>query len=215
VPVYHRALAAALPERPLAILNIGGVANVTWIGRAGELIAFDTGPGNALMDDWALRHTGFPVDRDGALASAGRVDERVVAAVLAHAYFTRPAPKSLDRNDFSIACVDGLTAQDGAATLAEITAHAIARSCNGMPEPPARWIVAGGGRHNGPLLDRIATALSTPVVTAEAVGWNGDALEAEAWAYLAVRSRSKLPITYPGTTGVPEPLTGGVLARAN
>lgn len=215
VPVYHRALAAALTERPLAVLNIGGVANVTWIGRGGELIAFDTGPGNALMDDWALRHTGYPVDRDGALAAAGRKSDGVVGRVLAHPYFSRPAPKSLDRNDFTIACVEDLSPEDGAATLAEITTRAVARARDWMPEPPTCWIVAGGGRRNGPLLERLARTVAAPVISAERVGWNGDSLEAEAWAYLAVRSMQGRPITFPGTTGVAAPLSGGILAKAS
>lgn len=214
VPVYHRALAATVPERPLGVLNIGGVANVTWIGPDGDLVAFDTGPGNALMDDWALRHTGHPVDRDGALAAAGVPDAGVLARALAHPYFHRPAPKSLDRNDFTVAMADGLAVEAGAATLAEFTVRSIAAAVDHMPMKPAAWIVTGGGRRNVWLMKRLADVLGTPLSTAEAHGWDGDSMEAEAWAYLAVRSLAGLPITFPGTTGAPRPLTGGVVAKA-
>ncbi|MFZ4805688.1 MAG: anhydro-N-acetylmuramic acid kinase [Hyphomicrobiaceae bacterium] len=210
VPVYHRALAGTIATRPLAVLNIGGVANVTWIGRDGTLVAFDTGPGNALMDDWALRHTGIPVDTDGAMARSGTADTVVLARALQHSYFGRPAPKSLDRNDFRIDLVEGLPAAAGAATLLELTVRSIAKARDAMPEPPALWIVAGGGRRNRALMERLATVVEAPVTTAETHGWNGDSMEAEAWAYLAVRARAGLPITFPGTTGVPRPLTGGV-----
>lgn len=210
VPIYHWALASAIPERPIAVLNIGGVANVTWIGRDGALVAFDTGPGNALMDDWALRHTGFPIDTDGALARSGTADMDVLARALQHAYFSRPAPKSLDRNDFRIDLVDGLPVATGAATLLELTVRAVGLAQDAMPQPPALWIVAGGGRRNGALMARLADVVEAPVTTAEAHGWNGDSMEAEAWAYLAVRAREGLAITFPGTTGAPRPMTGGV-----
>lgn len=213
-PVYHRALVANVAERPVAVLNIGGVANVTWIGADGTLVAFDTGPGNALLDDWALRHTGEAVDRGGRLAASGEVDAPVLARALALPYFARTAPKSLDRNDFPLALVDGLSPPDGARTLVELTCRTIAVSRDVMPAAPRLWIVCGGGRHNGFLMDRLAAILPEPVVSAEAVGANGDSVEAEAWAYLAVRALEDLPISFPGTTGAPRPLGGGVLARA-
>jgi anhydro-N-acetylmuramic acid kinase len=217
-PVYHRALAQALP-RPLAVLNLGGVGNVTWIGEDGigaddALLAFDTGPGNALLDDWAMQHTGTPLDRDGALARAGRVDDAVLAALLDAPYFAARPPKSLDRYDFSLAALDGLSAADGAATLVAFTAAAVAAALRHLPAPPQRWIVTGGGRHNPVLMQALATALAQPVQAVEAVGWDGDALEAQAFGYMAVRSLRGLPLTFPGTTGVAAPLPGGVLHRA-
>ncbi len=214
VPVYHRALAARLPQRPVAFLNIGGVANVTWVGENGRLIAFDTGPGNALMDDWALRHTGRACDVDGELARSGKADEEVLRQYLMHPYLERPVPKSLDRNDFTLELVEGLSPADGAATLAELTAIAVARSLSWLPAPPALWLVTGGGRRNKHVMELLAWHLDAPVAPVEAVDLDGDSMEAEAWAYLAVRSLASLPITYPETTGVPKPLTGGVLAPA-
>jgi anhydro-N-acetylmuramic acid kinase len=211
-PVFHRAIAAPL-KKPLAVLNIGGVANLTWIGAEGGLIAFDTGPGNALIDDWALRHTGRPVDIDGALARAGRVDERILADLLEDAYFERPPPKSLDRNHFAAAAarVARLGREDGAATLTEFTAGAVARSGRHLPKPPLRWIVTGGGRRNPALMAALARRLGVPVEPIESVGWDGDALEAQAFAYMAVRSAKGLPISFPETTGAPRPMTGGRL----
>ena len=212
-PVYHRALAARLPERPVAVLNIGGVGNVTWIGRDGTLIAFDTGPGNALIDDWIKGRTGRAMDTDGVLAGSGRVDEDALLALLTHGYFGKVPPKSLDRNAFSLDPVRHLSLEDGAATLAAFTAAAAARARAHFPEEPKLWVVCGGGRRNRTLMSMIASQVESAVAPAEAAGFDGDAVEAEAWAYMAVRSLKGLPITFPGTTGVPAPLTGGVLAR--
>lgn len=213
VPVYHRALAAKIPQRPLAIVNIGGVANVTWVGRDQRLVAFDTGPGNALIDDWVRLKTGLNFDDDGALAVRGRADDMVVAKYLSDPYFHRVSPKSLDRNTFNLDLVDGLSPEDGAATLTEVTARAIAASVSLFPELPQLWVICGGGRRNKTLMSKIAGLVENAVVPAEAVGFNGDSLEAEAWAYLAVRSLRGLPITFPDTTGVAVPMTGGVLAK--
>ena len=214
-PVYHRALAVAMKERPLCFLNIGGVANATWVGRDGGLMAFDTGPGNALINDWCERHTAKPYDADGALAASGRLDVDVHMKLARHPYFERPIPKSLDRNSFDASCLEGLSAADGAATLTHFTATSIARSGPRFPETPALWVVCGGGRHNPTLMReirRLLEPLGQQVVTAEAAGFDGDAMEAEAWAYLAVRSLSGLPLTFPGTTGVAQAMTGGVVA---
>ena len=214
-PVYHAALASAL-DRPLAVLNVGGVGNVTFVpsGDAAALVAFDTGPGGALIDDWALRHTGEPMDRDGRLAASGQVDRRALEALLASPYFDRPPPKSLDRNAFDLAPVARLSPENGAATLTAFTAASVARSLAFLPAAPKRWLVTGGGRHNPSLMASLSRALNVTVEPIEAVGADGDALEAEAFAYLAVRALRGLPLSYPGTTGVPRPTTGGALHRA-
>ncbi|MFQ5958301.1 MAG: anhydro-N-acetylmuramic acid kinase [Alphaproteobacteria bacterium] len=210
-PLYHAALAAGL-ERPLAVLNLGGVANVTWLGANGALRAFDTGPGNALLDDWVRRHTGAPFDADGALARGGTVDGDVLARLLAHPYFERPPPKSLDRDAFAGAA-EGLSPADGAATLAAFTAAAAGKACAHLPALPKRWLVTGGGRHNPILMDNLRRAVAAPVEAVEAVRWQGDALEAQAFAYLAVRALRGLALTLPETTGATRPLTGGALHR--
>lgn len=214
VPVYHRALAAKVPELPAAFLNVGGVANVTWVGRGGRLLAFDTGPGNALIDDWMLQHAGEAHDTDGAWAARGACDEDVLRYMLTHNYFGTPPPKSLDRNAFSAAPAKGLSVENGAATLAAFTAAAVGRAREHMPEEPRMWIVCGGGRKNRTLMGMIAGNVENAVVPAEALGFNGDFLEAEAWAYLAVRAELGLPITYPETTGVARPMSGGVFRHA-
>jgi anhydro-N-acetylmuramic acid kinase len=209
-PVYHAALARELP-RPLAVLNIGGVANVTWIGSDGALIAFDTGPGNGPLDDWVTRHTGQAFDRDGALARSGAVNAAVLGLLMAHPYFARPAPKSLDRLDFSRALagsgVDALSAADGAATLVAFTVASIAASP--FPAPPRRWLVTGGGRHNPAIMAGLHATLGVPVDAVETVGWDGDALEAQCFGFLAARVAAGLPLSFPGTTGAPAPLPGG------
>ncbi|KAB2919856.1 MAG: anhydro-N-acetylmuramic acid kinase [Hyphomicrobiaceae bacterium] len=211
-PVYHRALAGGLPERPVVMVNIGGVANVTWIGRDGSLIAFDTGPGNALIDDWTRRHAGRAMDEGGALAAEGKVDEGALIALLTHDYFCALPPKSLDRNAFRLDAVAHLSPADGAATLTAFTAASLARAREHFPEEPRLWVISGGGRRNKTLMAMIAGRVEGAVAPAEAAGVDGDAMEAEAWAYLAVRSLRRLPITFPGTTGVPRPMTGGALA---
>ena len=211
-PAYHAALAADLP-RPLAVLNLGGVGNVTWLGEDGAIIAGDTGPANALIDDWALRHTGRAVDTNGALAAQGRVDEGALARLMDHPFFAQPFPKSLDRNAFDPAPVALLGAADGAATLTAFTAATVARAAALLPIPPLQWLVTGGGRHNPVLMAKIFSALGVPIAPVEKVGWRGDSLEAEAFALLAIRSLRGLPLSWPGTTGVPAAQTGGVLAK--
>lgn len=213
VPIYHRALALQSGcIAPVAILNIGGVANITSID--GEtLIACDTGPGNALLDDFMLRETGEAVDRDGAFAAKGTPNREWIAHALLHPFFALSPPKSLDRNDFSSFKIAGMSPEDGASTLTAFTAASIARIVPLLPNPPRSWIVTGGGANNPTLLKRLAEAVAPArVVTGNSLGWSGDAIEAQAFAYLAVRSLNKLPLTYPGTTGVTVPLTGGVLA---
>lgn len=211
-PAFHAALARTLPG-PLAVLNLGGVGNVTWIAEDAPLLAFDTGPGNALIDDWVRRRTGAICDMDGRLAAAGRVGDTALAALLDHPYFGRRPPKSLDRDAFDAAPVEGLSTEDGAATLAAFTVAAVARAVAHLPAPPLRWLVTGGGRRNPTLLAMLQRHLGVPVEPVEAVGWDGDALEAQAFAFLAVRSLRGLPLSYPGTTGVPRPLPGGRLVR--
>ena len=213
VPVYHRALAAGLNERPVAFVNIGGVANMTWIGREGELVAFDTGPGNALLNDWCARHTDVPLDRDGALASRGHVAADAIGQLLKNNFFATAAPKSVDRNAFDSSLLDGLSPEDGAATLTRFTAATIAGSAGLVPEAPRLYVICGGGRLNPTLMRNLRELIQAPVITAEEVGLNGDSMEAEAWGYLAVRSLKALPITFPGTTGAPQPLSGGLFAK--
>jgi len=215
VPLYHQALAGAL-ARPVAVLNIGGVANVTWIGDgADDIVAFDTGPGNALIDDWMLRHTGSPLDRGGVFAKKGRVSEPHLARFLAHPYFARRPPKSLDRDEFAGSVPDDLPPEDGAATLTAMTAAAVAAAARHFRKPAGLWLVTGGGRLNETLMDWLRTGLGAPVERIEAaLGCDGDALEAQAFAYLAARAVENLPLSLPSTTGARHPVTGGRLHRA-
>lgn len=209
-PLFHVALAARL-AKPVAVLNIGGVANVTWIGEDGRVSAFDTGPGNALIDDWMARKTGKSMDADGHLARSGRVDDAILDALMDDPYFDRPPPKSLDRDAFDPAPLADLSPADGAATLTAFTAAAVARAKAFFAEPPRRWLVCGGGRRNPFLMESLHAAAGAPVQPVEMVGWNGDALEAQAFGFLAVRSLRGLPLSLPETTGVRAPTTGGTL----
>ena len=210
-PLYHAALASVLP-RPLAVLNLGGVGNVTWMSGADDILAFDTGPASALIDDWVLRQTGQAFDRDGALAATGQPDQARITDWLSAPYFAAPPPKSLDRQSFE-ADVAGMSAADGAATLTRFTVLSVARALGHLPEAPHRWLVTGGGRHNGHMMRSLAEELQAPVDPVEAVGWDGDALEAQAFAWLAVRSLEGLPLSVPGTTGVSAPCPGGRLSQ--
>lgn len=213
LPLYHRALAAQL-EKPVAIVNIGGVANVTWIGPgADDVIAFDCGPGNALLDDFVQDRTDALYDEDGALAREGQVLKSVVAKWMEHEFFHRPPPKSLDRGGWVIVGLSALSDENGAASLTAFTVCGIATSLAFMPQAPRAIYVTGGGRKNAFLMESLAKALPCPVGAVEDLGWNGDALEAQGFAYLAVRSVEGLPLTLPGTTGVSAPLTGGAVYR--
>jgi anhydro-N-acetylmuramic acid kinase len=214
VPVFHRALVEKLGRPgPTAVLNIGGVANLTYLDGAEAMVAFDTGPGNALIDDFMLARAGKAHDEGGVLAAGGRVDEKLVAGLLAHPFFRLPFPKSLDRNAFSLD-VSGHSLADGAATLTALTAAAVARAVDLLPRPPRTWIVAGGGARNATLMHMLAARLApATVLTADALGWSADALEAQAFAYLAVRTLRGLPLTFPTTTGVARPMSGGVVVR--
>jgi anhydro-N-acetylmuramic acid kinase len=212
VPLYHRALAASLPK-PIAILNIGGVSNVTWVGGDSDkdIMAFDTGPGSALIDDWVLHRTGKAYDEHGLLAASGKADVKFVERFMAQPFFKKKPPKSLDRDAFRNLMPEGMTAADGAATLTRITAQAAASALNFMPARPLNLYVTGGGRLNNTLMTLISELADIPVSPVDKLGWSGDGLEAEAFAYLAVRSRLGLPLSMPGTTGVPKPMTGGTL----
>jgi len=214
VPVFHRALARQLEEpHPVAVLNIGGVANVTYIDGNADPIAFDTGPGNAPIDDIVFTRTGKRFDRDGILASQGRPRWEIVEVALSDPYFSRPPPKSLDRARFARFPVDSLSLEDACATVTAIVAGSIGRALQHLPRMPATWIVAGGGARNRNLMKLLRSKLHAQVLVAEAVGWSADALEAQAFGFLAVRSVKGLPLTYPTTTGVKIPMTGGVLAK--
>ena len=211
-PVYHQALVRwSKLATPVAVLNLGGVGNVTLVSD-GPLEAFDTGPANGMIDLFVQARSGARCDMNGELARAGRVDEAILAAYLDHPYFQRAGAKSLDRFDFSLGPVAALSLEDGAATLTAFAAETVATALRSCREAPRRVIVCGGGRHNPVLMARIALRSATPVATAEDVGWRGDSIEAEAFAYLAARTVRGLPLSYPGTTGVGAPMTGGKVA---
>jgi len=232
LPLYHQARAHAegLVEKAggsVAILNVGGVANVTWIGAGtgpdiglgigageGELIAFDTGPGNALMDDCIYTKMGKAFDPQGALASSGAVHQDIVDRWMALPYFALPLPKSLDRNSWDVSSIDYLSTEDALATLVQFSVESVVTAEKMLPQTPKLWMVSGGGRHNACLMDRLSEGLQGKVQHIDDFGWDGDVVEAEGFAYLAVRSLLKLPLSLPGTTGVPKPQTGGVRHKA-
>ena len=212
VPVYHRALVSrAGLSGTVVVVNIGGVANLTRIGADGGLTAGDTGPGNALIDDFVRARTGAAFDRDGALAALGTVDAAALARLIDNPWFVRPLPKSLDRDAFSAEPVAGLSDADGAATLTAFTSHTILKGIV-MAGGADRIVVCGGGTRNPVLMEMLRGEAGVPVEGADRLGWSPDFIEAEAFAYLAARSLRRLPLTYPGTTGVPQPMTGGRLA---
>lgn len=217
MPLYHAALARSSPAISggggIVIVNIGGVGNVTYID-GDFILAFDTGPGNAPIDDWMQRHAGVGVDCNGDFARTGKVDDAVLDKMLAHPFFARLPPKSLDRMDFGMDAVEGLSPPDGAATLTAFTAASIAAARAYFPNPATTWIVCGGGRHNSTLMNMLKAYVNAPVLRAEDVAWDGDGLEAQGFAYLAMRARQGLPLSLPTTTGVAQPMTGGRFWKA-
>mgnify|MGYP000205658478 CR=1 FL=1 len=218
VPVYHAALASGLPRAdfPVVFVNIGGISNLTYIGRDGEIVAFDSGPGNTLIDQWVEVEAGIPFDQGGAIASEGHVLASLAARYLDHPFFTDAKRQSLDRNDFRPPESGEAGLHDGARTLAHVTAAAILKSARHLPQRPKHYVICGGGRLNRTIMNdlaRMAAEEGARVSTADDLGFNGSSMEAEAWAYLAVRSLKGLALTHPGTTGVRMPVTGGVLAK--
>lgn len=220
VPIYHKALCESLPDQykkqsPVVFVNIGGISNITYIGK--ELIAFDTGPGNALIDQWVQSEAGIPYDQGGMIAAEGKVRMPLAKRYLRNDFFKRPLPKSLDRNDFILLAGGDLSLEDGARTLAHVSAASIIKSVSHLPEIPKNWVICGGGRRNPYImrdLSVLARAMNSSIMPSEKAGFNGDAMEAEAWGYLAVRSLKGLPLTYPKTTGCEKPVTGGVHCKA-
>jgi anhydro-N-acetylmuramic acid kinase len=208
-PGYHRARSEGI-GRPLGVLNLGGVGNLTWFADH-QWGSFDTGPANALIDDWIATHSDRRYDKGGAIAASGSVHESVLTAMLDLPWFDAPPPKSLDRADFSGQAARGLSLADGAATLTAFTAETVRLALGHVPQL-GRLLVTGGGRHNATLMAMIAERSGVPTEPVEAVGWNGDALEAEAFAWLAVRTVAGKPVSWPETTGVPSAMTGGRLA---
>jgi anhydro-N-acetylmuramic acid kinase len=219
IPVYHAALAAGFSRaggKAVVFVNIGGISNLTFIGSGGDIVAYDSGPGNTLIDQWVEAHAGIPYDQGGMIASEGRIDIALAERYLGHAFFTDAVRRSLDRNDFLPPEGAAASLEDGARTLAHVTAAAILRSARQLPEKPKLYVVCGGGRLNRVIMDdlsALAEAEGAHVVAAEAVDLDGDSMEAEAWGYLAVRSLRGLPLTFPGTTGVKAPVTGGLLRK--
>ncbi|MCA8868027.1 MAG: anhydro-N-acetylmuramic acid kinase [Rhodobacteraceae bacterium] len=220
-PFYHFALARRMGKGPVAFLNLGGVGNISFVDTRhprpdadGALLAFDTGPANALMDDFALKRTGLACDYGGALAAIGKVDEKILASFLSHDYFRQKPPKSLDRNAFAdlAYAVERLSDTDGLATLAGATIQSVKSAFAFAPDGMTRLLVAGGGRKNPHLMQGLARNLDLPVEDVDASGLDGDMLEAQAFAYLAARARIHLNISAPGTTGIAKPISGGRLS---
>ncbi|RWX81795.1 anhydro-N-acetylmuramic acid kinase [Neorhizobium lilium] len=211
--IYHAALLRSLETSgDTAVLNLGGVGNITWWDGKDIVVAFDTGPANAPLNDFIKRLGLGEMDRDGTLGASGKVDEERLAGLLQHPYMTAPYPKSLDRFDFTAAMADGLSPADGAATLSAFTASAVGKALDLLPQRPKRVIVSGGGSRNPTIMAMLKDRAGVTAVSADDFGWRGDAVEAECFAFLAVRALRGLPISFPSTTGVPQPMTGGRIA---
>ena len=212
VPIFHHLLTKDM-GLPIIILNIGGVANITWVDEdIDNLIGFDTGPGNALIDDWVSSRGNFIYDVGGEIASSGKVNKNKLNELMSHPFFDLPAPKSLDRDTFKPlinAALENETFEDGAALLTAFTVLTIVRGIENLPRLSKTCIVVGGGRHNKAIMSQLNSKLTTTVLSGDLIGWKGDAIEAQAFGFLAVRSKQRLPISFPGTTGAPFPMSGG------
>lgn len=210
-PIYHAALLSMAGfSAPAAFLNLGGVGNLTWWGGGEELVALDTGPANGPVNEWIESHGRGTFDRNGAIAAAGRVDEGRLLEILDRPWFDQPAPKSLDRYDFPASLVRGMSLEDGAATLTALCGASVAIGLNRLPIRPKALVVGGGGRHNPVMMAQITARTGIGLIDADAIGMRGDAVEAECFAMLAMRSLLGLPLGFPKTTGVGTPQTGGV-----
>jgi anhydro-N-acetylmuramic acid kinase len=214
LPVYHQAVFGG-SDQDVAVLNLGGVANLTWLGKDGAICAFDCGMASALIDDWVQLHYNLAFDESGRIAASGRINKDVLAKMVDHPFFTAPYPKSIDRADFTLEAVQNLAPADGAATLAAFTARGVAIGLSQLPGTPENLIVTGGGRKNAFIMDLIEQMSGIAPQPTEAHGWDGDAIEAQGFAYMAVRNLRGLPVTFPGTTGVREPMIGGTLHRSS
>lgn len=221
-PFFHFACAKWIgADAPVAFLNLGGVGNLTYVDpgfevpqQDGALLAFDTGPANAPVDDLVQARLGVPYDDGGRIAAKGQVEQGALELFLAEPYFSRIPPKSLDRNDFRemISLVNELSDADAAATLTAMSAAGVMQAMPHCPSPPSRVLVTGGGRNNPVLMEMLKVSLDCPVLPVEEVGLDGDMLEAQAFAYLAVRVARGLPTSCPGTTGVRAAVGGGVVS---
>jgi len=226
VPVYHAALAAKLRDRldfPCCFVNVGGIANLTYLPEAdmrdfNAIMAFDCGPGNCLIDQWMESRVGLGFDADGQMGLRGKVHETVIKSYLDAAFFLRHRPKSLDWHDFPPLHDDKLSLEDGAATLAALTAQAIFHSFRFLPQYPKSLVISGGGVKNFflmKILGNLAKKQNISLIKAEECGLQADFIEAEAWGYLAIRSAQGLPLSFPATTGVQFPVTGGIFHSAS
>ncbi len=209
-PAYHEALLRTSGLQDAVVLNLGGVANLTAIGSDGNLIAFDCGPANGPLDEWVEGHGKGNCDLNGAFAGAGYIHEGSLAQWLDHPFFGEAPPKSLDRYDFDANLARGLGFEDGCATLTAFTAEAVKAGLGLLPGPRRKLVVCGGGRHNPVMLRALSERTGLDICVAEDLGWRGNSIEAEAFAFLAVRSLRGLPLSWPGTTGVTKAITGGV-----
>lgn len=213
-PIYHAALLKKIGATSnTAILNLGGIGNLSFSSQECGLIAFDTGPANAPLNDWIKQFNIGEMDLNGAIAAKGKVNESKLAEVLTDPYFEMSFPKSLDRFDFSHRIAEGMAIEDGAATLTALAAAAVAKGVDLLPVRPTQLIVSGGGRKNSTMMREIAIRANIKVETADKYNWRGDAIEAECFAFLAARTLANLPISFPKTTGVAEPMIGGVIAH--
>ena len=216
--IYFAALAKSLePDGAVGVIDLGRISSVTYVPKTDsplDILAFDAGPGAALIDEWVALKTGEPMDFDGELARSGKVHSDILRMMLLNPYVRRKPPKALEKSDFKIEAVLNLSVADGAATLTALTAACIRASLPHLPAAPNDWIIVGGARRNLALTDAIGMALDADIHTAESLGWRGDDLDAQAVAYLAVRSLRKLPLTYPRTTRTPRPTLGGTYHRA-
>lgn len=215
VPVYHRSLANSFKGKlafPIAFLNIGGISNLTFVGEDNELYAFDCGPGNALIDQWMFLKTKKSFDQGGEAGLRGKQIKPIIESYCQHPFFHQQKPGSLDWRSFKPLVDETISVEDGAASLCFVTAYGIVNSFRHLPIFPKTLIVSGGGAHNRgilKLLEELTSKYETITLTAQSLGLHSDFIEAEAWAYLAIRSFYGLPITFPTTTGCESPQSGG------
>jgi len=213
-PIYHKLILSKIKSsHPSVIINIGGISNITYLEDKNKIISFDSGPGGYLIDKWVKKHSSFEFDDKGLIAESGKLNENILGEILNNSYYKKNPPKSLDVKDFNLSDLNKLSFEDGCATLSMLTAKTICMAINNLKEKPNKILISGGGRKNSFIIKNIKNIAKSPVYLIDEFNFNGDFIESQAFAFLAIRSYMKKFITFPDTTGVSKPCLGGMIFK--
>jgi len=222
-PIYHQLILTKIKSKlPSAVINVGGISNITYVDEFNKMFSFDIGPGNCLIDQWVRYKTNREFDKDGVIANSGKVNQYILNKYLGDPYYKKKFPKSLDIKDFDLKDLEDISFEDGCATLSMLTVKSIVSAINNFKNQPNLILFAGGGRKNKYIFNKIKEEFGNSIMLIDdfnlkgdfSAGLNGDFIESQAFAYLAIRSYLKKNITFPNTTGVNKPCSGGLVYKA-